>query len=307
MNVKVESKFNLCYSCDKLFVVFVSLLFLVVLVSSPFLSVVNSVSSVVPDVVVGDEDELLNAIRVAPNKGSYIIGLSGDIVLQNSLEINTGKNISLIMFGDSSSGFVCLIGGMDADTIIVKNGKTLTILNGIVVTHADGAIGRGVYIERGGTFNLAGGKISGNTNNGFGGGVYNCGTFKMFNGEISNNTASYDFGGGVYSDDYATFVILGGEITRNTADMGGGVFYVTGNKGVFTRSGGEIFGNTATINSPYNDNFGILSVTPRSNNLIIRAGAILVGVLLLFYRLKGQKRVDGEEPADSAGYSFNCF
>ncbi|MCL2642537.1 MAG: hypothetical protein FWD52_03360 [Candidatus Bathyarchaeota archaeon] len=85
-----------------------------------FVSVVNGASSGVSDVVVGDEVGLLNAVGVAPNKVSYVIGLSGDIVLRDSLEIPKGKNIVLVVSEGVLSGFACLVGGDGVDTIVVK-------------------------------------------------------------------------------------------------------------------------------------------------------------------------------------------
>ena len=61
-----------------------------------------------------------------------------------------------------------------------------------------GNTNRGVGVGQFGTFNLYGGKITGNSA-GFGGGVYNGGTVNMYGGEISDNTAS-NKGGGVYME-----------------------------------------------------------------------------------------------------------
>ena len=112
---------KLCWFFSKKVLVFVSLLFLVVvLFVASFVSVVNGASSGVSDVVVGDEVGLLNAVGVAPNKVSYVIGLSGDIVLRDSLEIPKGKNIVLVVSEGVLSGFACLVGGDGVDTIVVK-------------------------------------------------------------------------------------------------------------------------------------------------------------------------------------------
>jgi hypothetical protein len=174
-----------CFFNKKLLALAFSLL-MVMLISVSFVSAINE-ASVMPDVVVDNETELLNAIEIAPNKTAYVIGISGDIVLQNSLEIPKGKNIVLVV---SDSSFILLVGGDGMDTIIVKNGGTLTLKDGVTVTHVNGTIGRGVYVESKGTFILSGGNLSGNTINDNGGGVYNAGTFTMVSGIISNNIAS---------------------------------------------------------------------------------------------------------------------
>jgi hypothetical protein len=99
---------------------------------------------------------------------------------------------------------------------------------------------------------LKSGKITGNTNRSFGGGVYiKRGAFTMSGGEISGNSAGQAAyagdGGGVYID-YSTFTMTGGTISGNIGNNGGGV-YVSDYS--FTMSGGEIKSNTAKGPSPY--------------------------------------------------------
>lgn len=296
MTITGSFKAKLCCLYNKKTLTFVSLLLIVTLISSPLISVGNG-SPAVFDAVIKNEAELLNAISTAPNKKSHVIGLSENITLNNSLEIPKNKNITLALFGNAL-GFVSLIGCNGMDTIIVKSGGMLVLLDGIVITHMKDDSGRGVYIEKKGVFILAGGEISGNTINthgvgvyNHGAGVYNQGTFKLSYGRISNNTASggyygldygggvynmgsfvmsggviYDntasmHGGGVYNSDAGFFVMSGGEITCNTAFRGGGVQYSSGRvRGTFTLSGGKIFNNTATNGSGYHDDLCEVSV-----------------------------------------------
>ncbi len=146
--------------------------------------------------------------------------------------------------------FLCLNGhkitGADGKAVIdlAITTFTLTDCKGTgKITHASGGTGCGVYIS-GGTFNMYGGSITGNTatdGRGRGGGVYvtSGGAFKMFGGSITGNKATD--GGGVYKiGSNSTFTMTGGSITGNTADDSGGV-YVNG--GSFTMSGGSITGN----------------------------------------------------------------
>ena len=105
----------------------------------------------------------------------------------------------------------------------------------------------GVYID-GGTFNMYGGTIIGNTmkqsnNGGAGVDVYG-GTFNMHGGLITGNKSS-GTGGGVFVKDRgsatAYFNMYGGEIKGNLAlSNGGGVFITTGQ---FTMTGGKITNN----------------------------------------------------------------
>ncbi|MDR0797181.1 MAG: hypothetical protein LBE70_00460, partial [Nitrososphaerota archaeon] len=144
MNVKANSVLRVFGSKETLG--FTSLLLMLMLVFAPLISVANETSTV-PDVVVRNETELLNAISTAPNKKSFVIGINEDIILKNSLEIPKNKNITLVIFNVTSS-FVSLIGRDNMDTIIVKDSGTLVLLNGVVITHINGDNGRGVYIER---------------------------------------------------------------------------------------------------------------------------------------------------------------
>lgn len=95
---------------------------------------------------------------------------------------------------------------------------TSLCLNGHIISaqNIDSGI---IHIEAGTVFNLCdcsiGGKISGNTANSDGGGVYNNGTFNMFSGEISGNTAVN--GGGVYNHFNGVFNMYGGKVRGNTA------------------------------------------------------------------------------------------
>jgi hypothetical protein len=175
------------------------------------------------DGVVRTEAELLNAISVAPDNAEYVIGLSADIILKNSLEIPVGKTIVLVGVGDV---IWRLVGANNQNTINVAGSLTI---DGICVTHADGDTGRGVYVARDGMFTMLGGVITGN---------------------IMAGTTYDDVGGGVFVN-YGAFVMLGGEITGNTASSGGGMYSIDS---LVDRRGGTIWGNTAThATSSYND------------------------------------------------------
>ena len=142
--------------------------------------------------------------------------------------------------------FLCLNGhkitGADGKAVIdlAITTFTLTDCKGTgKITHASGGTGSGVYIS-GGTFEMYGGSITGNTatdSKGRGGGVYvtsGGGAFKMFGGSITGNKATD--GGGVYMiGSNSKFTMKGGSITGNTADGNGGGVYVNG--GTFEMSG----------------------------------------------------------------------
>ena len=98
MRMNIKSKVNLQRFYNRKALVFVSLLFMIGLVFSSFTPIlVNGVP--IADVVVKTEVELLNAVKAAPDNRDYVIGLSKDIVLENTLEISLGKNITLVSVG----------------------------------------------------------------------------------------------------------------------------------------------------------------------------------------------------------------
>ncbi|MDR2053514.1 MAG: fibronectin type III domain-containing protein [Treponema sp.] len=170
---------------------------------------------------------------------------------------------------------------LTASPIRVETDGTLTLKPGAVITGADA---HGVFVD-GGTVNMTGGTISGNStypvegsaaeSGPYGAGVYiNSGTFVMSGGEISNNEASYSnffdysnmyivkqsYGGGVYING-GTFIMSNGSISGNSTDAAGGLssthayaygggVYVQG--GTFTMTGGTISGNSTATSSVYN-------------------------------------------------------
>ncbi|MCL2642951.1 MAG: hypothetical protein FWD52_05530 [Candidatus Bathyarchaeota archaeon] len=212
-----------------------------------------AVPELVIHTVVESEVELCDAIRASPDNSGYVyvIGVGqGGIVLEKSLEIPEGKNVGLVS-ADVSAYTVCLVGGDGVDTVIVKCGGELVLFNGVIITHAKGDRGRGVYVKSGGTFTMEGGEVSGNRAT-RGGGVYNEGIFNMRgdvlleSSKLFANTAAK--GGGVYN--VGTFILDGGNIYQNnctntltSTGEGGGVY----NAGTFsTVSTSVISYNTAT-------------------------------------------------------------
>ena len=131
--------------------------------------------------------------------------------------------------------------------------------------------GGGVYCAQNGTFNLLAGEITENQvrvtkdgGNGFGGGVFNQGTFTMSgNSKISNNSITCSsprgqYGGGVCNYKFnARFVMSGGEISGNYINSwnggpayGGGVY----SNDTFKFTGGTITGNK--VQSEYMNVYG---------------------------------------------------
>ena len=144
-------------------------------------------------------------------------------------------------------------------TGVEVNGGTFNLYGGTITGNTTDTYGGGVCVS-GGTFNMYGGTISGNNATKGGGGVYvSGGTFNLYDGgTISGNTVTSDDttggGGGVYVSG-GKFEMSGGTISGNTADLtdgGVGVY----NNATFNMSGGTISGNKATNNKPSYTTYG---------------------------------------------------
>ncbi|MDR0374088.1 MAG: right-handed parallel beta-helix repeat-containing protein [Nitrososphaerota archaeon] len=223
-------------------------------------------------VYVKSELELQAAIDKSENNTATIIALNNDIELSKPLILPAQKNITLT--SNSQTEFFKLIGPKGANTLTVETSGLLE-LAGINVTHNQ-APGRGVTVRPNGTLILSSGAISGNTFSSTpdgsmlelgGGGVYNAGSFSMFNGVISNNCAVDAYGGGVYSG--GAFSLFGGVISDNSANCGGGIV----NSGNGSIAGGTIANNTALEYGCgiYNTggNFTITNCTLTQNYMIV--------------------------------------
>ena len=167
---------------------------------------------------------------------------------------------TIVIRGDVT---ICLNGqtlessAKDQPVFLVEADSTLTLTdckgNMGKVKHTSDGSGSGVKVESGGTFNMYGGTITGNTTTKGGGGVYvSGGTFTMNgNASVTSNRATdrdNGTGGGVYVVDGTFTMNDNASITGNTAtstDGGVGV-YTTSTTATFTMNGGTISGNTAT-------------------------------------------------------------
>ena len=123
--------------------------------------------------------------------------------------------------------------------VYVGGSGTLSMSGGEISSNTVTGDGGGVYVSADSTFTMTSGitapKIIGNEAGGNGGGVYAGGTLNMNGGEISGNTATYNGGGiavdgGVNSNIKAS--IAGGAIgvsgSPNTAENGGGIYLISG-------------------------------------------------------------------------------
>ena len=141
--------------------------------------------------------------------------------------------------------------GYKPDSKIKYTGRGISVYGGTFNMYGGSITGNtegGVFVGSNRTFTMNGGSITGNTVTGSGGGVYMASgaKFTMNGGEISGNTSS-SYGGGVYVYNGAEFTMTGGSITDNAASSnenksyGGGVY----SAGTFTMTGGNITRNKA--------------------------------------------------------------
>ena len=162
--------------------------------------------------------------------------------------------------------------------------------NGTITHGKDGTgttyNGCGVVVG-GGTFNMYGGKITGNvkTDSGSGGGVLVAyGTFNMYSGAITNNSCESS-GGGV-SVDHGTFNMSGGEISCNTSKQNGGGIELSSS--TFTMTAGSICKNKEEnnygggIDVSYGSTFTMNGGTI-TDNTSATGGGVYVGTAVEYY------------------------
>ena len=200
--------------------------------------------------------------RLPNDKGNYY--LTADVTLTETWSLSSTSNVALDLNGKTvsinansktieSCGTVTLTDcrgggkithGTQKDLGVHVYGGTFDMYGGSITGNTS-QMGGGVYVSGGGTFNLYGGSISGNRAGTYGGGVYvKDGTFNMEGGSIDKNY-SETYGGGVGMGG-GTFHMEGGSISNNNAPHCGGVFV---NGGEFNMSGtATISGNEATSN-----------------------------------------------------------
>lgn len=163
------------------------------------------------------------------------------------------KDVTLTAGWEPKSGIVLCLNGksitLNAEGDVINmsaNGTIFTLYDchkSGTITHgkdSNDTTYNGCGVVVGGTFNMYGGKITGNVRTGYenGGGVFvSYGIFNMYDGEITNNSCGSS-GGGVYVE-RGTFSMSGGEISGNTSgDCGGGIELYK--KSDFTMTGGSI-------------------------------------------------------------------
>lgn len=168
-------------------------------------------------IVNGTVNLCLNGHTLSASSGSVVTVESGTLNLYDC----SGTNAGTITGGDGENG-----GG------ILVSGNVLNMYGGTITGNAVSGDGGGINVSADGRFTMYGGVISDNVARGNGGGVYIChyngsrATFDMRGGKITGNRSEIG-GGGVHMNDAADSIsVSGGEITGNRGVYGG--VYVTG-------------------------------------------------------------------------------
>ncbi|MBQ3135647.1 MAG: metallophosphoesterase [Oscillospiraceae bacterium] len=187
---------------------------------------------------------------------SDALDFSADSSIKLSADVTTG-GISLTTAGN-------YVLDLNGKTVNGTKAPYITIGSGVTLTVRDSAGGGKIKgmstsaamlkVAAGGKLVLASGTLTGHTNSGNGGAVYNAGTFEMTGGTISGNTAKY--GGAILVDKGSVTNISGGTITDNRATYRGGALSTPDAtvadealQPVINISGGSITANRADNNS----------------------------------------------------------
>jgi len=183
--------------------------------------------------------------RSADSHNTYIVEVDADeSIAPHTFKYSDAIDITIVLRGVGGNRTIRLKShGM---MFTIEKNVTFILDNNITLMGHSGNTGSLVYVRAQGIFKMNNGTtITSNSSNGYGscgGGVCVGGTFEMNGGIISGNTASE--GGGVQMTGSGIFTMSGGTISNNVAIKGGGVYvFNIGDK--MTIRGGNIIGNTA--------------------------------------------------------------
>lgn len=157
--------------------------------------------------------------------------LEGSALIQSnnkSRGVYVGNTAKLTMSNGQISNNKATVGG----GIYVANGGTATINKGTisnntaVMTDNSNGYGGGILVEATGKLTITGAesKITGNTGQNYGGGIFTNAPITLTDCKITGNKVTSNRGGGIYVNPNATTTINGAaEISGNSAPYGGGI------------------------------------------------------------------------------------
>ena len=203
-----------------------------------------------------------------PGDDTITFGVTGTITLSNSLPaiadaltIDGPNAASLTISGNNAVGVltvnddktlnlrkVTIANGYgEVGSGILNNGGTLIVADSVIANNR-GVDGGGIYNSSGGSVELINSTLSGNIAEGYGGGIFNDGTFTITQSSLIGNRAVHTFltfgGGGIANG--GTLRVISSTLSGNVADCfgcpGGGIYNLTG---VVTLINSTLSGNTA--------------------------------------------------------------
>jgi CSLREA domain-containing protein len=203
-----------------------------------------------------------------PGADTITFGVTGTITLSNSLPaiadaltIDGPSAASLTISGNNAVGVLTVNAGKtlnlrkvtiangygEVGSGILNNGGTLIVADSVIANNR-GVDGGGIYNSSGGSVELINSTLSGNIADGYGGGIFNYGTFTITRSSLIGNRAVHTFitygGGGIANA--GTLRVISSTLSGNVADCfgcpGGGIYNLTG---VVTLINSTLSGNTA--------------------------------------------------------------
>lgn len=220
------------------------------------------------------------------------------------------ENSSLTIDGENKDVGSVLVGVRENSYLQIEDGVKITrtrlpyaergalinsghvVMNGGEISNSYSAKYTGVNNQSGATFELKGGKITGNNCSHVGPGVYNAGVFKMSGGEISKNTTQWSDGGFTNAKG-GVFEFTGGVIKENKSDNGNGVT-LNPNSTMIMSGDAQVLGNNNILikDGATLDVKGNLSSHSKQNPLGLLVGNVVTD--------RDVVRFDSEENATNA-------
>ncbi|MBF0634171.1 MAG: fibronectin type III domain-containing protein [Nitrospinae bacterium] len=233
--------------------------------------------------------------------GTYTTTIAGFNEGANATgDFDIAKSVTITGAGTGTT----TINGGGLDRIFHITGAYTVTISDVTITggNSNGNNGSGIYNEPGGTLTATNVTISGNTELGGGGGIFNNGTLlTVTDSLISGNTANAG-GGGIYSN--TTLSVINSTISGNNAgNLGGGIC----NVGTLTVTNSSINGNsTATYGGGIYNQTGIATVTNStlSSNTAGNAGG---GIYNESGTLTVTSSIISANPASTGGGVANNF
>jgi hypothetical protein len=196
--------------------------------------------------------EAVNGIRSGGNNKTYTITVNGNVSVPSSAESTFGSVTGITVTIEGSG---TLSPSANGSLLFVGTGQTVVAKNVTLRGRTDNGSFSVVGISSEGIFRMEGSaKVTGNTTDGYGGGVYvDCGNIIMqdtatVSGNSVNTSRNEGGGGGVYVID-GTFIMQGNASVSNNTVISGNKSYNGGGGGILIYSGTFTIQDSATVSN----------------------------------------------------------